>query len=90
MLFASAPNPCRESTLIRYALSDPATVRLAIYDAAGRRVRQLIDAETQQPGIYPVTWDRRDEAGRRVASGLYFCRLQTSAFTESHRLVCVR
>lgn len=90
MLYASSPNPVRESTMIRYALSTPAKVRLAIYDTSGRRVRVLVDSETQQPGTYPITWDRRDESGAGVASGIYFYRLQAGSFVESRRLVCLR
>jgi flagellar hook assembly protein FlgD len=35
-----------------------------------------IDQGSQDPGEYAAEWDGRDEAGRVVASGVYFYRLE--------------
>jgi len=89
-LYASAPNPCREGTTIRYDLSQPAVVDLTIFDVTGRTVRMLVDGVPQEPGSYPAEWDRRDDAGRAVAAGLYFYRIKAGSLEQSRRLVCVR
>jgi flagellar hook assembly protein FlgD len=41
-------------------------------------------------GVHTYTWDGRDDQGREVASGVYFCRLQAGEFGAVERLVLVR
>lgn len=67
------PNPFRDVAWIEAAVdgSVPPGLGLQIFDAAGRRVRDL-DC-TGRAGR--VSWDGRDEAGRRVPAGTYFARL---------------
>lgn len=73
---------------LRYTLAGSGPVRLAIYDAAGRRVRGL-DARGG-PGQHAVTWDRTGDGGRRVARGVYFLRLTWQHAAVSSRLVLAR
>lgn len=75
LLEPNIPNPFNPATVIRYQLRDGGRVRLSVYDARGRPVRRLVDAE-QPAGLQSVRWDGTDDAGRNVASGAYFCRLQ--------------
>ncbi len=70
----NSPNPFNPSTTIRYDLPAPGRVELAVYNAAGRRVANLIDGDLE-PGGHTATWNGVDEAGRPVASGVYFFRL---------------
>lgn len=71
----ASPNPSRAGAVLRVALPAAARVRVAIYDAAGREVRRLADGPFD-PGEFTERWDGADAAGRAVASGLYFARLQ--------------
>ncbi len=50
------------------------SVVLKIYGLTGRLVRTLVDPE-QKAGFYRVVWDGSDWSNKRVASGVYFCRL---------------
>ena len=68
------PNPFRLETKIDYALPEQARVRMEIYNIRGQLVRVLIDG-MQPAGYQSVRWDGRDDAGRPVASGVYFNRL---------------
>jgi len=34
-----------------------------------------------------ISWDGRDEAGRRVGAGAYFYRLKVGAFTRSKKML---
>ncbi len=82
------PNPFAALTTIRYALPEPAAVRLEVFDALGRRVAVLVDAE-REAGHHEVVWDAaRDATG--LASGTYFYRLRAGDFTDVKRLVVVR
>ena len=68
------PNPGRESLTLRFLMPKAATVRLEIYDAAGRRVRELA-AGTSPAGERTLQWDFRDDAGANVPAGIYLARL---------------
>jgi hypothetical protein len=83
------PNPFNPQTAIAYSLKDAADVRLAIYDVAGRRVRELVD-EHRMPGAYKVIWDGRDGKGSQVSSGVYFCKLVAGSFVETKKMVMLK
>jgi len=61
-------------------------VRLAVYDAAGRLVRTLLDGAAGA-GPQAVTWDGRDEMGRRLASGVYNCELAAEGARTTQAMV---
>jgi hypothetical protein len=72
---APSPNPAVGSVTLRYTLSRDATVKLGVFDAAGRRVRELaVGAEAA--GEHVTRWDLRDEAGQGVGAGVFFARLE--------------
>lgn len=63
--------------------------RLEIYDARGRRVATLLDAELAA-GTRAVVWDGTTEQHTDAPSGVYFLRLWTPVGEESRRLVHLR
>lgn len=69
------PNPFNPSTTIAYKLEQPTHVRLEVYDIAGRLINTLID-QYQVGGRYSARWNADDTRGSKVASGMYFARLQ--------------
>ena len=75
-LYRNSPNPFRQGTRIAYDLPTRSKVRLGIYDAGGRQVRELATG-WQEAGRYNLNWDGRDKAGRTCPSGIYFCSLRT-------------
>jgi flagellar hook assembly protein FlgD len=86
------PNPvsgASSGTRIAFQLPASSRVRLDIYDIAGRRVRALVDAN-MGAGARSAFWDGRDDAGRRVASGVYLYRLEATGKVLAKRLVIVR
>ncbi len=88
-LGANRPNPFNPATVIPYELPRAGRARLALYDAAGRRVRTLVDGETAA-GAHEARWDGRDEAGRPVGSGAYFARLTFAGRSLTRSLVLAR
>jgi hypothetical protein len=80
-------NPARTVGL-RYAVGKSGQTSLVVYDAAGRAVRTLCSG-TAEAGRYTANWDGRDNAGRTVAAGVYYCRLEADR-TVTARVALVR
>ena len=90
------PNPFNPATTIRFGLPAAASVRLTVYDALGREVTTLIDNEERAAGYVSVTWNGLNSTGARVASGVYFYRIQAQPagggvpFVELKKMVLVK
>jgi len=83
------PNPFNSSTVITYTLKATSWVNLNIYNIRGERVRQLIDSK-MIPGSHSISWDGKDEKGKKVASGIYFARLVTRPHSQTIKLTLLR
>lgn len=83
------PNPFNPATTIPFALPRDARVRLAIYDAAGRLVRVLVEGE-RPAGSHTARWDGTDALGRAAGSGVYFARLTAAGEAAIRPLVLAR
>lgn len=88
-LYQPCPNPLVTGTQLRYALPRPAQVELRTYDVAGALVRRLT-GEAQAAGLRRAYWDGCDDHGRRVAPGVYYCRLKADDFSATQKLVVRR
>lgn len=88
-LMHSYPNPFRQRTTLAYAIPDTringVDVRLAVYDALGRRVTVLVDGR-RFPGRYTATWTPPPGA----ASGTYFARLVAGGSQATIPMVLIR
>jgi hypothetical protein len=89
-LDGNAPNPFRDATRIRFGLPRPTTASLTIFNLEGRRVARLVDGGTLPAGFHTAVWDGRDDSGRRVAAGIYFCRLETGDAVLHRKLLVLR
>jgi hypothetical protein len=84
-----APNPFAVQALVRWQLPKPGEARVQMYDNSGRLVRTLVSM-TLQPGSYSAVWDGKDNLGRELPSGAYFCRLLTAGGNTSRMIVLLR
>jgi hypothetical protein len=78
------PNPFNPTTAISYQLSVVSQVTLKVFDALGREVATLVEAQ-QSAGKYRVTFDARN-----LTSGTYFYRLQAGNFVDTKKLILVK
>jgi hypothetical protein len=86
----AAPLPAGPSgTTLRWVASRAGMVRVTVHDAAGRRIRRLVEG-MRSAGSDAVQWDTRDDGGRSSHPGVYFARLETPAGTSTRRIVVVR
>ena len=83
------PNPFNPSTIITYRLNKPAQVRLSVYDITGREVNRLVD-RYQSVGDYNISWDSNDKNGQKMASGMYFARLNVDNESVTRKMVMTK
>jgi hypothetical protein len=88
-LYQNYPNPFNPSTIVRYDIpvhkSGNSRTRLVLYDLLGREVATLVDSQNQMPGRYSIEFN-----AQRLASGVYFYRLQTGEFVQTKKFVLLR
>ena len=88
------PNPFNASTIIPFTvpavtLGDRPHVDMAVYDLLGQKVRALVN-EDLGPGVHRISWDGRDDHGRRLATGAYVYRLQAADHAQARKLLLIR
>ena len=84
------PNPATAHATIGYALPEGwRSARLSVHDVAGRLVRRL-GPTTGTQGFVAVDWDGTASSGERVASGVYFVRLDVDGAVATQRIVLLR
>ena len=69
------PNPFNPETNINYSIPEEGKVELCIYNIKGQKVKTLVN-ETQIIGEHTVVWNGTNENNKRVASGVYFYKLE--------------
>jgi hypothetical protein len=83
------PNPFNPDTMIRYRVSKRSWVRLMVYDATGRLIRELQNGFVS-PGTHTATWDATKSGGVPVASGVYFYELVVDGSAHSKKMVLAK
>jgi hypothetical protein len=78
------PNPFNPATTIRYSLPHKSQVVLAVFNTLGQQVSTIVNGQ-QEAGRYEVKFD-----GSGLASGVYFCRLQTQSFVDTKKILLLR
>ena len=91
-LAQSYPNPFLigdRETAIAYSLAAPVRAKLRIFDATGRLVAVLVNAELPT-GEHLATWDGRTVRGETAPAGTYFYRLEAGSYSATQQLVRLR
>lgn len=88
-LMQNYPNPFNPETRISYTLPHDALVKLAIYNIKGQKVKTLVH-EFETAGHRSIRWEGTDEAGEKVASGIYFYRLKAGDFSQTCKMVLIK
>ena len=70
--------------MISYSLPVIGSVSLKVYDSIGREVATLVN-ETKEAGSYQVTFN-----ASKLASGVYFYRLQAGSYSSVKKLVLMK
>ena len=94
VLLPNYPNPFNPETWIPYHLANGSDVQITIYDMKGTTVRTLALGH-QSAGYYinrsrAAYWDGRNSVGERIASGVYFYRLQADSISQLRKMVILK
>lgn len=79
-----APNPASSETRMIYRLNETSFVRLAVYDALGRKVLEVVN-EKQTAGRYKAMPDVS-----QLPNGVYTARLEANGMVESKTFAVAR
>lgn len=83
------PNPFNPLTNIRLSLPSAGLAQLDIYNLRGQKVRALLRQDLPA-GEHSAVWDGTDDAGRPVASGLYFAVAHSGGGTSTRKLMLMK
>jgi hypothetical protein len=88
-LHAGTPNPFQHRTTLAFDLPKSTPARASVYNVSGALVRTLLDGPLAA-GRHSVSWAGDDDAGNRVAQGVYLLRLEAGAQTATSKLIFTR
>ncbi len=83
------PNPFNPSTTIRFTIPATSTVKIAIYNMRGQKIRDL-GGITYQAGEHEIVWDGRNNRKSTVGSGVYICRMSYSGKTLYRKMMMMK
>jgi hypothetical protein len=78
------PNPFNPTTQIKYSIAKSSHVSLKIFDILGRVVSELVNKE-QDPGQYTVDFN-----ASKLASGVYFYRIESGSFVSVKKMMFIK
>ncbi|MBC8229885.1 PQQ-binding-like beta-propeller repeat protein [bacterium] len=94
VLLQNYPNPFNPETWIPYQLQESAKVMIRVYNTTGGLVRTL-NLGQKASGYYlgrtqAAYWDGKNNAGEKVASGIYFYQINAGDFSATRRMLVVK
>ncbi len=78
------PNPFNPSTRIQFSIPQETQVELAIYDATGKLVENLV-SEVKAAGYHEVIWNATNNA-----SGIYFAQIKAGKFVKNIKMTLMK
>ena len=86
-----SPNPFREITNLKFQIpSSKSQSTLGIYDVSGKIIRSFDLSSGFLPLASTISWDSRDDLGRRVPAGVYFVRFKTDDYQKTEKAVLLK
>jgi hypothetical protein len=79
------PNPSTGPVAFRMGLPEDDRVTVEVYNLLGQRVATLKNREAMTAGFHTLVWD-----APRLASGMYFVRMEAGSYRKTQKLVRIR
>ena len=84
-----SPNPLNPKATLTFTTSRAGALRVDMFDVQGRLVRTLMDQPSSAAGHHDVTIEAYDSNGARLASGVYYVKIRSSAEGEVLKSVAI-
>ena len=88
-LAGNYPNPFNPETTIAFSLENASSVMLEIYNIKGQKVKTIAN-EYMDKGRHSIVWNGRDNAGRKVSSGVYLYRLRAGKEEFNSKMILMK
>jgi len=89
VLYNNYPNPFNPTTTVKFYVPVSSEISLNIYNVLGQEVKTLYDGAIES-GMHELQWHADNNNGAKVASGVYFYRLQSGDFNESKKMILLK
>ncbi len=83
-LMQNYPNPFNPATKLSFVIGHSSFVSLKVYDVLGREIETIVNEE-KPTGIYRVDFD-----GSKLASGIYFYRIEAGEFIQTRKMLLIK
>jgi hypothetical protein len=88
------PNPFKYEAAITYNVPvdpkhDHSSACLKVYDINGVFVKELL-SDIKISGTYLITWDGKDNTGKKVKNGIYFYEYRVGNKKEANRIIYLK
>ena len=97
------PNPFNPTTTVKFVIQNSEfstqnshsygvgrqKVIIDIFNIKGQKVRTLVN-DYFSSGEYSVVWNGHDDTGNSVSSGIYFCRMNTTDFNDTKKMILIK
>ncbi|MGE5178110.1 MAG: Ig-like domain-containing protein [Bacteroidota bacterium] len=84
------PNPLNPSAVLHFVTSRPGEASVRLFDVTGRMVRELLPRTYLDAGDHELRIGAEDGAGRKLASGVYFYRIEAAEGSTLGRIAVVK
>ncbi|MFA7289484.1 MAG: T9SS type A sorting domain-containing protein [Melioribacteraceae bacterium] len=83
-VYQNYPNPFNPTTNIKFSIPKASNVKVIVYDAIGREVRQLVNNELNA-GTHTLQFNATN-----LASGIYLYRIEAGEFTKVSKMLLIK
>lgn len=83
------PNPFNPNTAVRFGITRPGNVKVAVYNTRGQMVRELYTGFRDQ-GTHTLQWDGTDASGNALPSGMYVIRMTAGTQVYQRKAVLMK
>ena len=87
--FPNPFNPDKIETTISFSLKEKGDVKLSVYNIKGQLVATLVDEKMDPGADYKIIWDGKS-GNKKLASGIYFYKLETRNKTFIKKMIMMR
>jgi len=84
------PNPLNPSAVLTFSTTRAGAAKVQLFDMQGRLIKTLLDQSTTAAGYHDVQIDGRDATGNRLASGVYYVKIQSVEGTEAKAITILK